>query len=244
MRKTVLVTGASKGIGKACAVQFAKQGYDVAINYYKNAKMAQEVANTVQKLGQHAELYQADTSNLKEVKAMFRSFQKDFGHLDVLINNAGITDDSYLMMIREESLSRSFDVNVKGYFYCAQQAALKMISRKSGVIINISSVSSGLAIAGQSVYSATKGAVNSLTKVCAKELAPYGIRVNAIAPGFIATDMLEAVPAEKREEYLNAIPMHHFGTADDTAMTAAQLCTDSFSYLTGQILILDGGLSL
>ena len=170
--------------------------------------------------------------------------QKTFGQLDVLVNNAGVVDDAYLLMIDEDSLSKSLDINIKGYFHCAQQAALKMMSKKSGKIINISSVSSVLAVEGQGVYSATKGAVNSMTATLAKELAPRGISVNAVAPGFIATEMMDAIPEDKKQEYLKAIPMNKFGSAEDVANVVAQLCLEAFSYMTGQVIVLDGGLSL
>ena len=175
---------------------------------------------------------------------MFREVQKTFGQLDVLVNNAGVVDDAYLLMINEDSLSKSLDINIKGYFHCAQQAALKMMSKKSGKIINISSVSSVLAVEGQGVYSATKGAVNSMTATLAKELAPRGISVNAVAPGFIATEMMDAIPEDKKQEYLKAIPMNKFGSAEDVANVVAQLCSEAFSYMTGQVIVLDGGLSL
>ena len=175
---------------------------------------------------------------------MFREVQKTFGQLDVLVNNAGVVDDAYLLMINEDSLSKSLDINIKGYFHCAQQAALKMMSKKSGKIINISSVSSVLAVEGQGVYSATKGAVNSMTATLAKELAPRGISVNAVAPGFIATEMMDAIPEDKKQVYLKAIPMNKFGSAEDVANVVAQLCSEAFSYMTGQVIVLDGGLSL
>ena len=147
-------------------------------------------------------------------------------------------------MIQEDSLSRSLDINIKGYFHCAQQAALKMFSKRSGKIINISSVSSVLAVEGQAVYSATKGAVNSMTAVMAKELAPKGITVNAVAPGFIATEMMDAIPEELKAKYLEEVPMHRFANPEEVANAVAALCSDDFSYLTGQTIVLDGGLSL
>ena len=146
------------------------------------------------------------TADIDEVKDMFRSIQQDFGGIDVLVNNAGVVDDAYLLMIKDESLERSLDINIKGYFNCARQASLKMLRKKSGIIINISSVSSVLAVEGQSVYSATKGAVNAMTHTLAKELAKYGIRVNAVAPGFIETEMMNGIPEELQKKYLEAIP--------------------------------------
>lgn len=242
--KVALVTGASRGIGRACAIRLAECGYDVAVNYVSNEAKAAEAAAEIERLGRRAITVKADTADLKAVQAMFREVHKAFGRLDVLVNNAGVVDDAYLLMINEDSLSRSLDINIKGYFHCAQQAALKMMSKKQGQIINISSVSSVLAVEGQGVYSATKGAVNSMTATLAKELAPRGIRVNAVAPGFIETEMIDAIPADKKEEYLKAVPMRRFGTAGDVANVVAALCSDAFSYMTGQVIVLDGGLSL
>lgn len=244
MEKVALITGASRGIGRACAVALAKRGYDIAVNYNSNDAKAKEVVDEITSLGRKAVAYKADTADLTAVKQMFREVVKEFGKLDVLVNNAGVVDDAYLLMIREDSLTRSLDINIKGYFHCAQQAALKMLSKRSGKIINISSVSSVLAVEGQAVYSATKGAVNSMTAVMAKELAPKGITVNAVAPGFIATEMMDAIPEELKAKYLEQVPMHRFADPEEVANTVAALCSGDFSYLTGQTIVLDGGLSL
>ena len=244
MEKVALITGASRGIGRACAIALAKRGYDIAVNYNSNDAKAQEVVDEITSLGRKAIAYKANTADLTAVKQMFRSVVKDFGKLDVLVNNAGVVDDAYLLMIQEDSLSRSLDINIKGYFHCAQQAALKMFSKRSGKIINISSVSSVLAVEGQAVFSATKGAVNSMTAVMAKELAPKGITVNAVAPGFIATEMMDAIPEELKAKYLEEVPMHRFANPEEVANAVAALCSDDFSYLTGQTIVLDGGLSL
>ncbi len=239
-----VVTGASRGIGKACAIALAKRGYDVAVNYVSNESAAQRVVEEITQLGVRAIAVRADTADLAAVKDMFRTVVRELGGVDVLVNNAGVVDDRYLLMLTEDSLCRSLDINIKGYFHCAQQAGLKMLKKKSGVIINVSSVSSVVAIPGQSVYSATKGAVNAMTATLAKELAPYGIRVNAVAPGFVETEMLDHIPAEQREGYLKAIPMGRFATAQEVADTVCALCGSELSYVTGQTLILDGGLSL
>ena len=244
MEKVALVTGASRGIGKACALRLAECGYDIVVNYNSNEAKAQEVVSAIEALGQKAVAIKANTADLKEVQNMFREAHKAFGRLDVLVNNAGVVDDAFLLMINEDSLTRSLDINIKGYFHCAQQAALKMFKKKSGVIVNISSVSSVLAIPGQSVYSATKGAVNALTATLAKELAPYGIRVNAVAPGFVETEMLDHIPQEQREGYLKSVPMGRFAKPEEVGDAVCTLCDPTLSYLTGQTLILDGGLSL
>ena len=179
-----------------------------------------------------------------QVKDMFKAIKKSFETIDVLVNNAGVVDDAYLLMIRPDSLQRSLAINIQGYINCAQAASLKMCSQKSGKIINVSSVSSILAVPGQTVYSATKGAVNSMTQTMAKELAPYGIQVNAVAPGFIGTDMIKSIPGDLAEKYLEAVPMKRFGSAEDVADCVASLVSDAFSYMTGQVIVLDGGLSL
>ena len=239
-----IVTGASRGIGRACALALAKQGYDVAVNYVSNEEAAKRVMEEVQGFGVRALTVRADTSDLPAVKDMFRTVVRELGGVDVLVNNAGVVDDRFLLMLTEDSLSRSLDINIKGYFHCAQQAALKMMRKKSGIIVNVSSVSSVMAIPGQSVYSATKGAVNALTATLAKELAPYGIRVNAVAPGFVETEMLDHIPQEHKEAYLKAVPMGRFATPQEVADAVCTLCRPELSYLTGQTLILDGGLSL
>ena len=189
-------------------------------------------------------VYKADVSDLAQVKGMVRDVYKAYGRIDVLVNNAGIVRDEYLLMLKPETLDKCFDLNVKGYFYCAQQVAVKMFKQKSGVIINMSSVSSKFSLPGQSVYGATKGAVNSMTQTLAKELAGYGIRVNAIAPGFIETEMIEAIPEDIRKGYIEKIPLQKFGKPEDVANVVSALASDAFAYVTGQTIVLDGGLSL
>ena len=242
--KVAIVTGASRGIGKACALRLAKDGFTTVINYSHSEDEAKKVLEEIEKNGGSGMTIRADVSDLDQVKAMMREVGKTYGQIDVLVNNAGIVRDEYLLMLNPDTLDRCFDLNVKGYFYCAQQAVLKMFHKKSGAIINMSSVSGILALAGQSVYSATKGAVNSMTQTMAKELAPYGIRVNAVAPGFIETEMLDAIPEEKKKEYLDAIPMHRLGKAEEVAGIVSMLASDTCAYMTGQILTLDGGISL
>lgn len=242
--KVAIVTGASKGIGKACAIRLAADGYTVVINYSRSDEEAQKTLDEIRANGGDGMIYKADVSNLTEVKKMIREVDKTYGQIDVLVNNAGIVRDEYLLMLNPDTLDKCLDLNIKGYFYCAQQAVLKMFRKKSGVVINMSSVSGSFALPGQSVYSATKGAVNSMTRTMAKELAGSGIRVNAIAPGFIETDMLDALPPEKKEEYLKVIPMHRLGKAEEVANLVSVLASDGMSYMTGQILTLDGGLSL
>lgn len=244
MGKTALITGASRGIGKAIALRLAKDGYDIAVNFNSNQEAAAKTAAEIAQYGVTARIYKADTSKMDEVKAMFKAIRNDFGGLDVLVNNAGIVDDAYLLMVNQPSLEKSLAINIQGYINCAQQAALRMAGAGKGIIINVSSVSSVIAVEGQTVYSATKGAVNSMTATMAKELAPRGIRVNAVAPGFVGTDMLKSIPGDLVDKYIDSIPMKRFGTAEDVANVVSSLCSDNFSYMTGQVLVLDGGLSL
>lgn len=242
--KVAIVTGASRGIGRACALRLAEDGMTVVVNYSHSEAAAAEVVDKIRAAGGDALAVRADVSNPAEVKEMFKTVWKTYGQIDVLVNNAGIVRDEYLLMLTEENLDACLDLNIKGYLYCAQQAVLKMFRKKSGVIINMSSVSSKMALAGQTVYSATKGAVNSMTQTMAKELAPYGIRVNAVAPGFIATEMIDALPEDKRAQYLTEVPLGRFGTVEDVAAVVSMLASDGAAYMTGQTLVLDGGLSL
>lgn len=242
--KVALVTGASRGIGRACAIELGKKGYTVVVNYNSNEEAANEVVSIIKENGGDGEIYKADVSDLASVKNMMRDICKTYGHIDVLVNNAGIVKDEYLLMMNPDTIDKCLDLNIKGYMYCAQQAGLKMFSKKKGCIINVSSVSSILAVAGQTVYSATKGAVNSMTQTMAKELAPYGIRVNAVAPGFIATDMVDKLPEDKKSEYLDTIPLKRFGKPEEVGQVVAMLADDACSYITGQVFVIDGGLSL
>lgn len=242
--KVALVTGASRGIGRACALRLARDGYTVVVNYSRSPEKAQEVLDEIKQNGGDGMICQADVSDRASVKQMVKDVCAAYGQIDVLVNNAGIVKDNFLLMLDLNDLDSCMELNVKGYFYCAQQVALKMFRKKSGVIINMSSVSGELALAGQSVYSATKGAVNAMTRVLAKELGPKGIRVNAVAPGFIETEMINALPEEKKQEYLKNIPLQRFGKAEEVAAVVSMLASDEFSYITGQVITMDGGISL
>ena len=242
--KVALVTGASRGIGRACAIALGKAGFTVAVNYNSNEAAADEVVNIIKEAGSDAMKVKVNVADLNEVKAMMREVTKTYGRLDVLVNNAGIVQDEFVLMMTPDTIDKCLDLNIKGYLYCSQQAALKMFSKKKGCIINMSSVSSKLAVPGQSVYSSTKGAVNSMTQTMAKELAPYGIRVNAVAPGFIATDMVDKLPEDKKAQYIDEIPLKRFGRPEEIGDVVAMLASDACSYLTGQVIVLDGGLSL
>ena len=244
MSKTALVTGSSRGIGKACALKLAELGYNIAVNFNSNLEMAQKAVDEITALGRKAVAYKANTADIDEVKDMFRSIQQDFGGIDVLVNNAGVVDDAYLLMIKDESLERSLDINIKGYFNCARQASLKMLRKKSGIIINISSVSGVMGNAGQVNYSASKAGIIGMTKSAARELASRGITVNAVAPGFVNTEMTEVLSDSVKEAATAQIPLKTFGETKDIAYAVAFLASDEARYITGQVLCVDGGMAM
>ena len=235
----VLITGGSRGIGRACVRAFCARGDRVVFLYHKATAEAEALAA---RTGAYA--CRADIRDPAQAEAAVRNAAELLGGIDVLVNNAGISQIKLFTDLSDEDWRSMLQTNLDGAFYVTRAAAKHMISQKSGKIINVSSVSSILAVPGQSVYSATKGAVNSMTQTMAKELAPYGIQVNAVAPGFIGTDMIKSIPVDLAEKYLDSVPMKRFGTAEDVADCVASLLSDAFNYMTGQVIVLDGGLSL
>ena len=242
--KVAIITGASRGIGRACAIKLASVGYTVVINYSSNEAKAKEVLNIVKANGGDGMIYKADVSNHEEVKQMVAEVFNTYKQIDLLVNNAGIVRDEPLIGLQDENLDLCFNLNVKGYFYCAKEVIAKRNRKNGVVIVNISSVSGTYSLSGQTVYSATKGAVNQFTRTLAKEMGSRGVRVNAVAPGFIETDMIEAVDEATMAKYVEAIPLRRRGKVEEVANVVAFLASDDASYITGQIITLDGGLSL
>lgn len=240
--KSVLITGASRGIGRAIALEMAKNGAKVAVNYAGNEAKAQEVVEEIRELGGQAIKIQADVSNETEVKAMVSEVIDSFGRLDVLVNNAGITRDNLLMRMKESEFDEVINTNLKGVFLSTKVVTRQMMKQRSGRIINIASVVGVSGNAGQANYVAAKSGVIGLTKTAAKELASRNITVNAVAPGFITTDMTDQLSDEQRGQLLNLIPLQRLGTGEDVASIVRFLASDDASYITGQTIQVDGGM--
>ena len=242
MAKSALVTGASRGIGRSIALQLASEGYNVAVNYAGNKEKAEEVVSEIKELGVDAFAIQANVANGDEVKAMIKEVVAQFCAIDVLVNNAGITRDNLLMRMKEQEWDDVIDTNLKGTFNCIQKVTPQMLRQRSGAIINLSSVVGAVGNPGQANYVATKAGVIGLTKSAARELASRGITVNAVAPGFIVSDMTDALNDDLKEQMLQQIPLARFGQDTDIANTVAFLASDKAKYITGQTIHVNGGM--
>lgn len=240
--KAALVTGASRGIGRAIALGMAKQGADIAVNYSGSIDAANEVVNEIKAMGRNAFAVQCDVSNSESVTNMVKEAIDKFGKLDILVNNAGITKDNLLMRMREDEWDDVININLKGVFLCTKAVTRQMMKQRSGRIINISSIVGVSGNPGQANYVAAKSGVIGLTKTSAKELASRGITVNAIAPGFIATDMTDKLNEEIKDQMLKQIPLARFGDPADIANVAVFLASEDSRYMTGQTLHVDGGM--
>ncbi|WP_406881660.1 3-oxoacyl-[acyl-carrier-protein] reductase [Staphylococcus aureus] len=242
MTKSALVTGASRGIGRSIALQLAEEGYNVAVSYAGSKEKAEAVVEEIKAKGVDSFAIQANVADADEVKAMIKEVVSQFGSLDVLVNNAGITRDNLLMRMKEQEWDDVIDTNLKGVFNCIQKATPQMLRQRSGAIINLSSVVGAVGNPGQANYVATKAGVIGLTKSAARELASRGITVNAVAPGFIVSDMTDALSDELKEQMLTQIPLARFGQDTDIANTVAFLASDKAKYITGQTIHVNGGM--
>ena len=242
--KCALVTGGSRGIGRAVCLELARQGARVAVNYAGNAAAAEETVKACQDLGAEAFAIQADVADAAACDAMVKEVLSRFGRVDILVNNAGVTRDGLMLTMKESDWDTVLDTNLKGAFQCMKAVYRPMMKQKYGRVVNLSSIVGVRGNAGQANYAASKAGLIGLTKSMAKELAARNVTVNAVAPGFIATDMTAALPEKAREAMLASIPMGRLGQAEDVARAVAFFAGDESAYVTGQVLCVDGGMAV
>ncbi len=240
--KTAIITGGSRGIGRAIALKLAEKGANIVVNYTSSPDKATEVVEQIKEMGREALAIKADVSKEEDVSSLVKEVSKQFSTIDILINNAGITKDTLLIRMKDDDWDRVLDVNLKGTYLCTKLVAKKMMKQRSGKIVNITSVVGIIGNAGQANYAASKAGVIGLTKSSAKELAARGVNVNAVAPGFIHSDMTDKLSDEVVENYAKNIPLGKMGDPEDVANAVAFLCSEEASYLTGQVLNVDGGM--
>ncbi|MBB5323709.1 3-oxoacyl-[acyl-carrier protein] reductase [Anoxybacillus tepidamans] len=240
--KVALVTGASRGIGRAIALELARQGAKVAVNYAGSELKAKEVVEEIQHMGGEAFAIQADVSNVEAVERMVKEVIDRFERIDILVNNAGITRDNLLMRMKEEEWDEVININLKGVFHCTKAVTRPMMKQRYGRIVNITSIVGVSGNPGQANYVAAKAGVIGFTKTAARELASRNITVNAIAPGFITTDMTDRLSEDIRTEMLKQIPLARFGEPEDIAKVVVFLVSDAANYITGQTIHVNGGM--
>ena len=242
--RVALVTGASRGIGRAIAIYLAELGAYAAINYASSEEKALDVAETIHKAGGQAILVQGDVSRASDVEAMISKIIDEWGTIDILVNNAGINRDSLLMRMKEEDWDKVMDINLKGVYNCTRAVSKIMVKKRQGKIINISSVVGVVGNAGQANYAAAKAGIIGFSKSIAKELAARNIQVNVVAPGFIETDMTNALPDNIRKSLLSQIPVGRYGKPEEVAYAVSFSTSNLSNYITGQVIHVDGGMIL
>lgn len=242
--KVALVTGASRGIGREIAIQLAANGAFVIVNYNGSREKAEEVVSAIKANGGDAVCFRCNVASFSETELMAKEIIKAYGQIDILVNNAGITRDNLIMKMSEEEFDCVLETNLKGTFNTIRHISRQMVKQKKGKIINIASVSGVLGNAGQANYAASKAGIIGLTKTMARELASRGINVNAVAPGFVKTEMTEVLSDGVKDQVISQIPFKRFGEVKEVAETVVFLASDAASYITGQVICVDGGMAM
>lgn len=241
--KVVLITGGSRGIGRKIVEKFAALGYNIAFTYNSSSDSSREIEQTLCNYGIKVKAFKMDVTNREEIKATITTVIDEFGGIDVLVNNAGVTADGYLMLMSDDNWDKVINTNLGSVYYTSKCILPNMIRKKGGTIVNVSSVAGIIGVAGQTNYSATKSAIIGFTKSLSKEIAGKNIRVNAVAPGYIDTDMLGKVNENIRSSFVKQVPLKRLGKPEDIANTVAFLASEESSYITGQTIVIDGGLT-
>jgi len=240
--QVAVVTGSSRGIGAATAIKLAEEGADVVVNYNNDKESAEETAQKIRDLGRQALVIQGNVAEMDDAKNLIKATVKEFDKIDILVNNAGITKDGLLLRMKEKDFNDVINVNLQGTFNCTKQAIRYMMKQHHGKIVNLSSVVGLMGNAGQANYSASKAGIVGFTKSVAREVSKRGINVNAVAPGYINTDMTEELPAKVKEDMLKNIPLDRFGEVEDVANVIMFLVSPLANYVNGQTINIDGGM--